>query len=134
MLAYAKSQNGSIQFYKALEPHIWSQRETLSCQQLANIVYSYYKSSNASTTLFSDLIPTISSQMKNFKPSELTCILYAYQQSGFFGNGQNPDFLKQFEDEFKSKHEMMNAEDISKYYFCFTEIGFYGEGRFYKYL
>ena len=29
---------------------------------------------------------------------------------------------------------MMNAEDISKFYYCFTLIGFYGEGRFYKYL
>lgn len=31
---------------------------------------------------------------------------------------------------------MMNAEDISKYYYCFTKVGhtFKAEGRFYKYL
>jgi len=28
----------------------------------------------------------------------------------------------------------MNAEDISKYYYCFTKLGFKGDGIFYKYL
>jgi hypothetical protein len=38
------------------------------------------------------------------------------------------------EETFKNKFEHMNAEDISKIYYCFTEMGFKGEGRFYKYL
>ena len=42
--------------------------------------------------------------------------------------------LKTFESEFKAKFEEMNAEDISKYYYCFTKLGFRGEGTFYKYL
>ena len=29
---------------------------------------------------------------------------------------------------------MMNSEDISKYYFCFTQNGFKGDGTFYRYL
>jgi hypothetical protein len=31
---------------------------------------------------------------------------------------------------------MMNAEDVSKYYYCFTLAGngFQGDGKFYKYL
>lgn len=28
----------------------------------------------------------------------------------------------------------MNAEDISKYYYCFTHLGFKGEGTFYRYV
>jgi hypothetical protein len=28
----------------------------------------------------------------------------------------------------------MNAEDISKFYYCFTKLGFKGEGIFYKYI
>jgi hypothetical protein len=28
----------------------------------------------------------------------------------------------------------MNAEDVSKYYYCFTKLGFKGEGTFYKYI
>ena len=28
----------------------------------------------------------------------------------------------------------MNPEDTSKYYYCFTKLGFKGEGKFYKYI
>ena len=47
---------------------------------------------------------------------------------------KNIELLKAFEGEFKGKFEQMNPEDISKYYYCFTSIGHYGSGRFYKYL
>jgi hypothetical protein len=46
----------------------------------------------------------------------------------------NDDLLKRFEQEFNSKYDMMNAEDISKYYYCFSKLGFKGDGSFYKYL
>lgn len=38
------------------------------------------------------------------------------------------------ENDFKGKYEHMNAEDVSKIYYCFTEIGFKGDGTFYKYI
>ena len=44
------------------------------------------------------------------------------------------DLLPLFESEFKSRYEQMNAEDISKYYYCFTKADRYGSGSFYKYL
>lgn len=44
------------------------------------------------------------------------------------------NFLFHFERQFISKFETMNAEDISKYYYCFTKLGFKGSPRFYKYI
>ena len=57
-------------------------------------------------------------------------MLMAYTDSGLM----NDALLARFEMQFKSKFEAMNAEDISKYYYCFTELGFKGEGTFYAYL
>ena len=39
-----------------------------------------------------------------------------------------------FEQQFKSKFEEMNAEDICKFYYHFTHMNFTGDGTFYKYL
>jgi hypothetical protein len=46
----------------------------------------------------------------------------------------NERIQKMFEQEFKAKYEDMNAEDISKFYYNFTDLGFAGDGTFYKYL
>ena len=64
------------------------------------------------------------------KPKELASMLMAYTTTGKI----NDSTLKYFESEFKSKFEEMNAEDISKYYYCLTHLGFKGEGTFYRYL
>ena len=72
--------------------------------------------------------------MDHLKPRELTSILMAYTEQGFFENDSSPDFLLCFEKQFRSKFDMMNSEDISKYYFCFTQNGFKGDGTFYRYL
>ena len=57
-------------------------------------------------------------------------MLMAYTQS----DKMNESLIKLFESAFKEKFEEMNAEDISKFYFCFTKLGFKGEGTFYRYL
>ena len=49
---------------------------------------------------------------------------------------QNSELLKDFQNIFKSKYELLNPEDISKFYYCFTKVGpgFVGHGKVYKYL
>jgi hypothetical protein len=66
------------------------------------------------------------------KPKELCSMLMSYTECDLL----NSRLVKLFENQFKSKHELMNAEDISKYYYCFTKVGheYKAEGRFYKYL
>jgi len=64
------------------------------------------------------------------KTKEMTSILMAYTETKLLTD----DFLEVYESVFKSKYEMMNPEDISKTYYCFTEAGFKGSGLFYKYL
>jgi len=56
--------------------------------------------------------------------------LFAYTEAGLMSD----DFLKCFELEFKGKFEAMNPEDVSKYYYCFTKLGFKGDGTLYKYI
>lgn len=145
--AYAKSQNGSQQFFRALEPHIIAKKEALNTQELANIIVSYQKADTADNDLVYELVPTVVQQMDAMKPKELAALLLALTDMGFFSEPQpkSPYFdvqqsarqvLAGFERQFNSKHDVMNAEDISKFYFCFTTAfeGFQGKGTFYKYL
>lgn len=64
------------------------------------------------------------------KPKEIVSMLMAYTEN----DKMTDDLLVHFENVFKEKFEDVNAEDISKYYYCFTKLGFKGEGAFYKYL
>ena len=74
--------------------------------------------------------------MDNMSPRELTTILLSYTEQGYFGDPSTSTFLKHFEKQFRSKHDMMNSEDISKYYHCFTllDSSFEVDGQFYRYL
>jgi hypothetical protein len=60
----------------------------------------------------------------------MTNMLMAYTEA----EKMSDPLLKVFENEFKAKFEEMNAEDISKYYYCFTKLGFKGDGTLYRYL
>ena len=130
MTAYAKSQNGSVQFFQALEKHIIAFCYQFNTNELANIVYSISKSPEGNKEVLDHLEIPIRMRISVAKPKELASMLMAYTTTGKI----NDSTLKYFESEFKSKFEEMNAEDISKYYYCFTHLGFKGEGTFYRYL
>eukprot|EP00347_Sterkiella_histriomuscorum_P005962 403354597 len=132
ILSYTKCQNGSVQFYQAMEKHIIAYKDKFNSMEIANILYSYQKSKECSKEILKDLEDTTINLMSVSQPKELVMMLMAYTET----NLMNPRLLRCFENEFKSKHEDMNAEDISKYYYCFTKVGheFKAEGRFYKYL
>jgi hypothetical protein len=112
------------------------------------VIYSYHKMETAAPDLLEMLIPTVLGNIHLLKPRELTSILMAYSEQGFFDGTQgsedssskdlvvlkNPELLAAFEKQFHARHEQMNPEDISKYYYCFTKANFSGNGRFYKYL
>ena len=55
ILAYSKSQNGSEEFYRAMESFILQNKGDFNCQELANLVYSYHKSENAQKEILKDL-------------------------------------------------------------------------------
>lgn len=72
ILAYSKTQNGSVIFFRILEAVIIKHANMFSPQELANIVYSYHKSENAAVDpLLLDLRPTIMEKLHTFKPVEL---------------------------------------------------------------
>lgn len=60
----------------------------------------------------------------------MVSVLMAYTESKYLTDS----FLDTFELHFKGNYERMNPEDIAKTYYCFTEAGFKGSGKFYKYL
>ena len=130
LTSYSKTQNGSDQFYKALEKHIIACKDKFTAFDLSNIVYSISKSPNANKDILADLESTVKSLLPKAKPIDMTNMLAAYATSG----KMTPTLLKHFELEFKAKFEEMNAEDISKYYYYFTFLDFAGEGTFYAYL
>ena len=69
------------------------------------------------------------------KPVELCQILMAFTD---LHSEEHPildaDLLSKFELEFKGRFEAMNPQDCSQFYYCFTKLGFIGDGLFYKYL
>lgn len=73
---------------------------------------------------------TVIKSLDSAKPIDLVNMLLAYTETDLL----NDKLITLFEKQFISKWDMMNAEDISKYYYCFTKAGFKGDGRLYKYL
>jgi len=47
ILAYSKTQNGSVQFFQALESIVLKNVHLLGTQELSNIIYSFHRSENA---------------------------------------------------------------------------------------
>ena len=54
----------------------------------------------------------------------------AYTESGML----DEEMIIRFQEEFKGRFESMKAIDIATFYYCYTKIGFKGEGLFYKYI
>jgi hypothetical protein len=113
-----------------MEKHIIACKDKFNPAELSNIVYSYAKSPVANKEILADLEPQTLNLIHKAYPIEMTNMLHAYVQTG----QMNERIQKMFEQEFKAKYEDMNAEDISKFYYNFTHLGFAGDGTFYKYL
>ena len=72
ILSYSKTQNGSLQFFQALEGIILAKKEHMKPQELSNIIYSYHKSENAMVDpLLLDLRDTVVANLHRYKPVEL---------------------------------------------------------------
>ena len=98
---------------------------------MSNIVYSYYRSDNAQTDPFLlDIKPTVMKLLHKMIPVELCQVLRAYIETGHF----DEQMEVRFQEEFKGRYEMMKPVDIAVFYYCYTKLGFKGDGMFYKYL
>lgn len=72
LIAYSKSQNGSNQFWRALESTVLKHAPLLSPQELSNVIYSYFKAENAvCEELYEALKPTVKKELHKMKPVEL---------------------------------------------------------------
>ena len=85
ILAYSKTQNGSVTFFRALESTILNNVDLLDSQNLSNIIYSYHCSSNAKTDpFFIDIKPAVMKILHKMNPVELCQVLRAYVEKGLF--------------------------------------------------
>jgi hypothetical protein len=66
--AFSKSQNGSTEFYQAMEKHVLANREKFKSQELANIIYSYHKSPDSSKEILKDLESTVLERLPACNP------------------------------------------------------------------
>lgn len=57
-------------------------------------------------------------------------MLRAYVETGYF----DEQMEVRFQEEFKGRYEQMKPIDIATFYYCYTKLGFKGEGLFYKYI
>lgn len=131
LLAYSKTQNGSQQFFRAMESFVLQKARQFSSQELANIIYTYYRADNALTDpLLIDLRPIVMQTIESYKPVELCQVLRAYTEAGLL----DEKMIEVFAIQFNARHEEMNPEDCATFYECFTKAGFAGPGKFYKYL
>lgn len=72
ILAYSKTQNGSVTFFRALESVILQNVDLLDTQNLSNIVYSYWRSENAKADPFLlDVKPAVMRMLHKMIPVEL---------------------------------------------------------------
>jgi hypothetical protein len=78
VMAYSKTQNGSVQFYQAMEKHVLACKDKLSSYEIANIVYSYSKSSSADKELLVNLEGKVAEVLNKANTQELTNILAGY--------------------------------------------------------
>jgi hypothetical protein len=115
-----------------MEAYVIRYQDLMSPQELANTIYSYYKAPNSQETqaLFEELKPRVKQLVHKMKPVEMCMVLTAYTET--YCCDEELQLL--MEEEFKGKYEDMNPSDISQFYYCFTKLGFAGDGRFYKYL
>jgi len=140
LTSYSKSQNGSVQFWRAMEGIVIQNQQKMSTQELSNVIYSYSRADNAERKhLFEELKPLVCKIMHKMKPVELCQVLMAFTecQESLTADEEplmDAAMIERFESEFKGRFEAMNPSDTSQYYFCFTKLGFVGEGLFYKYL
>jgi len=82
LTSYSRTQNGSVQFFRALEGSILASADRLSSKEIANIVYTYYKAENAEVgSLLPELKARVIELSSKFTPMELCLILTSYTEA-----------------------------------------------------
>ena len=112
ILAYCKTQNGSIEFYRILEEFIEDKKKKFLPKELVNIVYSYSNNRDCSERLLEVLYQSIMSNIRNFKAFELCTVLRAYHKRNMVSDDLKSIIIENFID----KHEFMNSTDLSYFY------------------
>ena len=86
MLAYSKSENGSAQFFRAMERFVLRHKDALAPQELANVVYSYAMTEHASEELLKNLRQAVRAKMHRMRPEELCSVMRAYSMRDLLGS------------------------------------------------
>ena len=72
VLSYSKTQNGSVEFFRAIEGVVLANYQLMSPQELSNVLYSFQKSENAvPDVLLEQLEDYVVENLARYKPIEL---------------------------------------------------------------
>jgi len=119
VLAYCKTQNGSSDFYYALQNYIIEMKDEFSYQELANIIYSYANNKTCNERLLEEFHDDILFKIKKFKPMELCSILRGYHKRNLVSDIMK----KEFQVVFTDKYMLMTPLDIAYFYSILVEGG-----------
>ncbi len=117
ILAYCKTQNGSIEFYRILEEFIEAQKNFLNNQELSYITYSYSNNKDCTERVLEILYDRILKNILKFNALELCNVLRAYHRR----NMLNSHLKSKIIDSFVQKHELVNTLDLSYFYAILAE-------------
>jgi len=117
ILAYCKTQNGSVEFYRILEEFIEAKKHSLKNQELSYITYSYSNNKDCTERVLEILYDRILKNILKFNAIELCNVLRAYHRR----NMLNSELKIKIIDSFVQKHELVNTLDLSYFYSILAE-------------
>ena len=122
ILAYSKSQNGSVEFYRILADmsleyfNNINTNQNRRTQELANIVYCYSNNINCNEKILYLLKEPILQNIHKAKPKEIVCILRAYHRKDLIFLDEFSDLLNLIRSQVISKKDFCNPKDIAYIY------------------
>ena len=130
LLSYGKTQNGSVEFYTAMEPIILKYSFLFNTQELSNIVFSYARAENAETHILENLKAVIIELINKAKPMEICNIAIAYNIAGTLqGN-----LIYRILAEFIANHEKYKIIDLVSLHQIFCGLDYKDINNSEKYL
>jgi hypothetical protein len=112
VLSYAKTQNGSEEFYRLLEDIISKKADMLKPQDIAIIIYSYGNNPNCTEKILEILQDLVKKNIYKFLGKELCSITRAYHMRKLL----DKEMIKLITEAFCQRHEEVNALDLAHFY------------------
>jgi hypothetical protein len=117
VLSYAKTQNGSEEFYRLLSDIISNKIDLLKPQDIAIILYSYANNTLCTEKILEVMQDVVKKNMFRLLGKELCNIARAYYMRKLL----DKDMTRLITDAFIQRHEEVNALDLAHFYLILAD-------------